>query len=120
MTWNWQQSDWPHFTWDSGRLSLAEREFLLGGGVLVGTVKHLPGAEHDQLTVEAMSTEALTTSEIEGELAWFERTGPGAKDALPALTRAGIAHLYFECIHPFEDGNSRIGRAIAEKPLRKL
>jgi Fic family protein len=36
---------------------------------------------------------------------------------LPALTRAGIAHLYFESIHPFEDGNGRIGRAIAEKAL---
>ena len=36
---------------------------------------------------------------------------------MPALTRAGIAHLYFESIHPFEDGNGRIGRAIAEKAL---
>ena len=36
---------------------------------------------------------------------------------MPALTRAGIAHFYFECIHPFEDGNGRIGRALAEKAL---
>jgi Fic family protein len=28
-----------------------------------------------------------------------------------------LAHLYFESIHPFEDGNGRIGRAIAEKSL---
>ncbi|MGO4814233.1 Fic family protein [Cupriavidus sp. 2MCAB6] len=34
-----------------------------------------------------------------------------------ALARSGIAHLYFECIHPFEDGNGRIGRAISEKSL---
>jgi len=33
------------------------------------------------------------------------------------LTRAGVAHLYFVCIHPFEGGNGRIGRAIAEKAL---
>jgi Fic family protein len=36
---------------------------------------------------------------------------------LPALTRAGATHLYFESIHPFEDGNGRIGRALAEKSL---
>lgn len=36
---------------------------------------------------------------------------------LPALTRAGIAHFYFVCVHPFEDGNGRIGRALAEKSL---
>ncbi len=36
---------------------------------------------------------------------------------MPALTRAGIAHFYFVSIHPFEDGNGRIGRALAEKAL---
>ena len=50
-------------------------------------------------------------------VAWFNRTAPGGSEHLPALTRAGIAHLYFESIHPFEDGNGRIGRAIAEKAL---
>ena len=48
---------------------------------------------------------------------WFNRTAPGGTQPLPALTRAGIAHLWFVCIHPFEDGNGRIGRAIAEKSL---
>ena len=50
-------------------------------------------------------------------IAWFNDTAPGARTALPALTRAGIVHLYFVCIHPFEDGNGRIGRAVAEKSL---
>lgn len=48
---------------------------------------------------------------------WFNQTGPNGKNPLSALTRSGIAHLYFVCIHPFEDGNGRIGRAIAEKVL---
>jgi Fic family protein len=48
---------------------------------------------------------------------WFNATGPTGETPLPALARAGLAHLYFECIHPFEDGNGRIGRAIAEKAL---
>ncbi|HEY6252564.1 MAG TPA: Fic family protein [Candidatus Angelobacter sp.] len=224
MKWNWQRPDWPNFRWDSTRLTRAEQEFLVGGGMLAGTVRHLSGEQQEQLAVEAMSTEAVTTSEIEGEILdrasvqssirkqlgltsdpwqampaeegiaemmvdlyrssmapisdellfrwhrmlmrgrrnlvdigryrrskepmqvvsgrldkpkvhfeapassrvpsemaqfieWFERTFPGNKEALPGLTRAGMAHLYFESIHPFEDGNGRIGRALAEKSL---
>lgn len=48
---------------------------------------------------------------------WFARTAPAGESPLPILTRTGIAHLYFVCIHPFEDGNGRIGRAIAEKAI---
>ena len=48
---------------------------------------------------------------------WFNRTAPSGAAPLPALTRAGMAHLYFVCIHPFEDGNGRVCRAIAEKAL---
>lgn len=48
---------------------------------------------------------------------WLEESGPGGANPLSAITRAGIAHVYFESIHPFEDGNGRIGRAISEKLL---
>src|SRR5262245_47034517 len=68
MAWNWQKSDWPDFVWDRARLEKAEQQFLLGAGVLVGTVKHLSEEDRQQLTVEVTSTEALTTSEIEGEI----------------------------------------------------
>jgi len=68
MLWNWQRSDWPKFTWDKPCLAKAEEQFLLGAGVIVGTVKHLAPEESEQLTVEAMSSEAVTTSEIEGEI----------------------------------------------------
>jgi DNA-binding transcriptional ArsR family regulator len=50
-------------------------------------------------------------------LEWFARTCRDGQQPLSALTRAAVAHLYFESIHPFEDGNGRIGRAIAEKSL---
>jgi Fic family protein len=48
---------------------------------------------------------------------WFNRTAPGGATALAPIARAGIAHLYFVAIHPFEDGNGRIGRAVSEKVL---
>ena len=224
MTWNWEQPGWPNFTWDDARLRKAEDRFLLCSGMFAGAVKHLKPEEQEQLTIEAMSLEALTTSEIEGEILdrasvqssirrqlglaadgrrakpaeqgiakmmvhlyrtfaeplteetlflchqmstmgrtdlkdigryrttagamqvvsgtlhapkvhfeappsakvpgemarfvkWFNRTSPDGAAPLPALTRAGIAHLYFESIHPFEDGNGRIGRALSEKAL---
>lgn len=224
MRWIWQQPKWPDFDWNDSRLAGAEEQFLLASGVFLGTVKHLAADDRDQLNVESMSNEAITTSEIEGEIlnrdsvqssirrqlglasdrrkvhpgeqgisemmvdlfrdfaaplrhetlftwhrmltsgrtdlhdvgryrthadpmqvvsgrsydpkvhfeappstrvkaemtrfiAWFNRTAPGGPAPLPVLTRAGIAHLYFECIHPFEDGNGRVGRAIAEKVL---
>jgi Fic family protein len=211
MRWNWQQPDWPDFRWDEKTFVKAEAAFLRGAGVLVGSAKHLDENARQQLLVDAMSVEALTTSEIEGEilnrasvqssiqrqlgflsdrrkvqpaeqgiselmvdlyrgvdgaltedqlfswhrmvvsgradlrdigryrtndepmqvvsgvsyapkvhfeappsprvrkemgrfLEWFNGTGPGTNSALPALTRGGIAHLYFESIHPFEDG----------------
>ena len=224
MTWNWQRPDWPQFHYSPERLAQREGLFLRQSGVVVGTVRHLPDAERLPLVVELMSTEALKTSEIEGELLnrdsvqsslrrqfglqtdarrvepaeqgiaelltdlyrsfaaplsddtlfrwhrwlmqgrtdlrvvggyrthpepmqvvsgpihepkvhfeappspavptemaafidWFNAAAPTGERPLPALARAGLAHLYFESVHPFEDGNGRLGRAIAEKAL---
>ncbi len=60
---------------------------------------------------------ARVPEEMDAFLIWFNRTAPSAQNPLPTLVRAGLAHLYFECIHPFEDGNGRIGRALSEKAL---
>ena len=51
--------------------------------------------------------------EMTAFIQWFNST----KTSESILGRAAIAHLYFENIHPFEDGNGRIGRVIAEKLL---
>ncbi len=66
--------------------------------------------------------EAPPAVQVPAEMArfieWFNETGPGGKKEIKkAPIRSAIAHLYFESIHPFEDGNGRIGRAIAEKAL---
>jgi len=224
MIWNWQQNDWPHFRWNKDALETYEAQFLRQSGVLIGSAKHLSPEDEKLLIVDMITSEAIKTSEIEGEylnrdsvqssirrnfgldtdnrhvdpaergiadmmtdlyqnyskplshttlynwhkmltsgrsdlknigsyrthgepmqvvsgrlgkpvihfeappskamksemdafMAWFAKTAPGGKEPLPPLTRAGMAHLYFVCIHPFEDGNGRVGRAVAEKSL---
>lgn len=222
--WNWQQRDWPEFGYDSRKLAALEAEFLRCSGLFTGSLRHVTRADREQLAVEIMSDEGLSTSEIEGEvlsreslqssirrhfglaadhrrvppaeqgmaqmmvdlyrdftkplshaslfhwhrmimngrrdlaemgayrtgmapmqivsgpihaprihyeapsaavlreemagfIQWFNHTAPGGKTPLPALIRAGIAHWHFVSIHPFEDGNGRIARALAEKAL---
>lgn len=71
---------------------------------------------------EKIHYEAPPSSKVPGEMKkfiqWFNDSGPGGKSEIKkAPVRSAIAHLYFETIHPFEDGNGRIGRAIAEKAL---
>lgn len=224
MIWNWQQADWPHFTYDRKALDSLEAQFLRLAGESLGAFKHLSEDDKNRLKVELISEEALQTSKIEGEILdrdslqssigkqfgiqtdhrrippaeqgvaammvdlyksfdaplthdtlfewhrmlmngrqdlrtvgayrthadpmqvvsgamhdptvhfeappssrmaeemeafieFFEQSREGQSQFLPALARAGIAHLYFVSIHPFEDGNGRIGRAIAEKSL---
>lgn len=224
MNWNWQQKDWPDFTYNQDSIKDFEGSMLHRSGILFGAFRHLSEENKNYLKVEIISNEALKTSEIEGEylnrdslqssilrqfglqadnrkvqpsekgiselmvdlynsykeplsdqslyrwhkmlvgsrtdltdigryrtsnepmqiisgplhqpkihfeavpssqvfeemekfIQWFNNTGPTGKTPLPAITRASIAHLYFESIHPFEDGNGRIGRAIAEKAM---
>ena len=55
--------------------------------------------------------------EMDKFVEWFNNTAPNGAKPLPALIRAAMAHLYFVSIHPFEDGNGRIARALVEKAL---
>lgn len=61
--------------------------------------------------------EAPPSVRVEAEMQqfvdWFNQTEKGGTLELTPLMRSGMAHLYFESIHPFEDGNGRIGRAIS-------
>lgn len=75
------------------------------------------GADYKRRVHFEAPRSSRTRKEMKRFNAWFNDSAPNGKNWLPALTRAGIAHLYFECIHPFEDGNGRIGRALAEKAL---
>jgi Fic family protein len=225
MKYNWQQSDWPEFNYDIFRIqdilfSIAEKM-----GHVSGILKSLPDSTQTEAIIDLMVSEAVKTSEIEGEylsrpdvmssirhnlgldtgkehiadqrakgaadlmvdvrktcrehlskeklfewhrmllsgtggvevgawrtheepmqvisgpvgkwkvhfeappsvkvpgemerfINWFNKTTPGEKEEIKnPILRSAIAHLYFESIHPFEDGNGRIGRAISEKAL---
>ena len=57
---------------------------------------------------------ALLQKEMAQFLNWFNK-----KDALDSFLKAAIAHLWFELIHPFADGNGRVGRAIMDMQLAK-
>ncbi|MFT6718261.1 MAG: Fic family protein [Sphingobacteriales bacterium] len=224
MIYNWQQKDWPNFTFDTSKFDDPLYEFAQFSGRLGGLFDGLSYEEQSESLMEIMITEAIKTSEIEGEyisrmdvvssikrnlglensnsipsqkaegaaqlmlevrhgfseplseemlfswhnkimkgssgvavgqwrshlepmqivsgpmgmervhfeappsaslpqemgrfIEWFNQTGPGGNLEIksPPL-RSAIAHLYFETIHPFEDGNGRIGRALSEKAI---
>lgn len=225
MKYNWQQTDWPEFTYDDTPAQDVLFDFAEKTGHVSGVLKTLPDSVQKEAIIDLMVSEAVKTSEIEGEylsrsdvmssirrnlglscdeeqaanqnakgaadlmvdvrntypellskkklfewhrmilsgprqvavgawrthqdpmqiisgpvgrwkvhfeappservskemarfIAWFNNTAPGAKEGIKnPILRSAIAHLYFESIHPFEDGNGRIGRAISEKAL---
>lgn len=61
---------------------------------------------------EAPPSETVSR-EMDTFIKWFNASNPSE----PILGKASIAHVYFESIHPFEDGNGRIGRVLVEKIL---
>lgn len=225
MRYNWQQQDWPNFSYDLREVEDALLDFAEQTGHITGILKTLPEYTRMDVVINTMAAEAIKTSEIEGEylsrqdvissirnklglnkthdpvkdkraqgagelivdvrntyaepltqeqlfawhkmlfkdnykintgawrkheepmqvvsgaigkerihfeappsshvpdemrlfIQWFNDTAPGGTKGIKKATiRSAVAHLYFETIHPFEDGNGRIGRAIAEKAL---
>lgn len=220
MQWIWQQKKWPNFEYDSSLFLEFDKEFYKNAGNVIGVLSHLPADNLELLKIEILTQEAVSTSNIEGEILqrasvqssirkhlglktekikipanaagiaemmtnvyvnydeplshqtfflWHKMLMNGRRDIehigryrkhedpmqivsgnltapklfyeappssdvpkqmklfvewynnhvaineLPLVVAAGIAHLYFEIIHPFEDGNGRIGRALIEK-----
>ena len=102
-----------------GLLMNGRRDLNSIGGYRVGgdPMQVVSGAFYDpQVHFEAPPSSSVP-SEMRRFLDWYARTAPDGSNRLPILTRAGICHLYFVSIHPFEEGNGRIGRALAEKSI---
>ena len=66
-----------------------------------------------QVHFEAPAADRLD-EEIDRFLAWFE-----AEASTDPVLKAGVAHLWFVTLHPFEDGNGRVARAIADMALAR-
>ncbi len=68
---------------------------------------------HEKIHFEAPSADKLEI-EMRSFLSWFEK-----QNNIDPVLKAGVAHLWFVTIHPFEDGNGRIARAIADMALAR-
>jgi Fic family protein len=55
--------------------------------------------------------------EVKQFVGWWETTRRSDPKVIDGILRAGLAHLWFETIHPFEDGNGRVGRALVDMAL---
>jgi Fic family protein len=223
--WNWEDPNWPNFTFDQTQIANLENLFLEKTGEFKGVIRYMPEQQLNKLKIDIISTETITTSAIEGEyldrnsvqssiqrhfgiksktqkihlsekrisemmlnlydtfaqplntqylyrwhrilmqdqqklndigsyrqhpepmeivsggldhpkvhfvappsakmqiemnrfISWYNQSGdPSSHKWLPPLTRCALTHLYFVSIHPFEDGNGRIARALSEKVL---
>lgn len=66
---------------------------------------------------EVIEYEAPPPERVEADaerfISWFN----GDSITLPPLVRGGLAHLWFETLHPFPDGNGRVGRALIDRVL---
>ena len=63
--------------------------------------------------------EAPAASLLDREMSQFLTRANDAGDKTDAVLRAALAHLWFVTIHPFDDGNGRIARAIADRQLAR-
>jgi Fic family protein len=70
-----------------------------------------------RLGKEKIHFEAPPSSQVAKEMKAFFDWWEGPSKKLDGIIRAGIAHFWFVTIHPFEDGNGRIARAITDMAL---
>ena len=106
--------DWHAALFPSGRSGM--RRIAVGGwrAIDAGPMQVVSGPIGKQkIHFEAPSADRLE-KEMQAFLKWF-----GNGDDIDPVIKAGIAHLWFVTIHPFEDGNGRIARAIGDMALAR-
>ncbi len=117
-THNWQESLTADrlYKWHAWLFPTGYSEF---GKIKVGDWRHgsmkIVSSPFNKQRIHFVAPEALRLKEeMEKFLYWFE-----ADQQIDLTLKAGIAHLYFVTIHPFDDGNGRIARAIADLAMAR-
>lgn len=106
--------DWHAALFPTGRSGM--QRITVGGWrrAEVGPMQVVSGPlGHGKVHFEAPGADRLK-NEMQAFLDWF-----GSDYDIDPVLKAGIAHLWFVTIHPFEDGNGRIGRAIGDMALAR-
>lgn len=115
-----------HESWDqrlSRKVLFHWHKLLMQGSMVHGVGKWRDHAEPMQVVSGSVVNpivyfEAPPSGQVPDEMGNFIRWFNESRRTITSgPVRAALTHLYFESIHPFEDGNGRIGRALAEKAL---
>jgi Fic family protein len=102
------------FAWHAGLFPAAPGETAWRDDML-GPMRIVSGQpERERVHYEAPPARKLP-KEVRSFLAWFD---DGDETPDPVL-KAGVAYLWFAALHPFDDGNGRIARAIADLALAR-
>ena len=106
--------DWHAALFPTGRSGMHTITVAHWRGIEAGPMQVVSGAVgRETIHFEAPRADRLGT-EMDLFLEWF-----GKENNTDPVIRAGIAHLWFVTIHPFEDGNGRIARVIADMALAR-
>jgi Fic family protein len=106
---SWQASLFP-----SGRSGLSKINVGQWRNGKKGAMQVVSGAAGKEKVHFEAPDAKFVEQEMSGFLAWFE-----AKPEIDLVLKAAIAHLWFVTIHPFEDGNGRVTRAITDMQLAR-
>ncbi len=105
----------------TGELRSDEPMEVISGSVGRERLHFLAPPRHSQASNQqaANAQNKDLDAQLQRMLAWFESTQNESNqpNELDGLLRAGIAHFWFVTLHPFEDGNGRLARAITNMAL---
>ncbi len=103
---NWQAALFPTGRSGLSRIRIGQLRGAAPMRIVSGPI------ERQRVHYEAPPRKGLER-ELKRFLDWFNGRPPD----VDGLLRAGVAHAWFELIHPFEDGNGRVGRALLDRAL---